>query len=451
MFERELITQLREWREKEHRKPLVLRGARQVGKTTLVREFSKEFDVFIALNLEIAADAEIFRRHANVQDIWQYLRLKHHVRQDSDAEILLFIDEIQEEVRAVSMLRYFYEDLPRIYVIAAGSRLQSLVRQRISFPVGRVEYMNLRPFSFVEYVNAVHGPRWADWIRTLSVPETMHREMVDVFNRYALIGGMPEAVAVYAETGDIESLAPIFDSLLKSYQEDIDKYAKNQEQARLLRHLVSSVWTESATTVTFKQFGESSYNSSQIHNGLEILENAYLLNLDYPVTAVHAPALPNKRRSPKLIMVDSGLTNFFAGIQLEYLQNPELLDTWRGRAAEQIVAQELRVVLDRLYREKQYYWVRDKKGTTAELDFIWQYGMHLIPIEVKSGTNAHLKSLHSFVNLTRQHIYAVRVWSGAFSVQEVSTPAPDNQGYTLINIPFYYVGQIRSILERHVI
>ena len=151
MFARNLIHQLRQWKENPRRKPLVLRGARQVGKTTLVKEFGKEFDSFISLNLE-KEDSEIFRRFSNVNDVWQYLCLKNHVVQDKSRAILLFIDEIQEEPKAVAMLRYFYEDLSWVYVIAAGSRLHSLMKQHVSFPVGRVEYMTLRPCSFLEFI-----------------------------------------------------------------------------------------------------------------------------------------------------------------------------------------------------------------------------------------------------------------------------------------------------------
>lgn len=450
MYERELLTKLRTWRDKSHRKPLVLRGARQVGKTTLVDEFAKEFDAYIRLNLEEEDDAAIFRRYTNVLDVWQYLCLKNHVRQDKSAKVLLFIDEIQEEAKAVAMLRYFFEKLNWVYVIAAGSRLQSLVKQRVSFPVGRVEYMNLRPFSFTEYVNAIHGAEWANMIKTLSVPESLHDDMMRAFNRYALIGGMPEAVSVYAETGDIEALSPIFDSLMQGYSEDIEKYAKNQEQAKILNHIATAAWSETASSITFAKFGDSSYTSTQIHDGMNILERAFLLSLDYPITATKAPAKPNKRRSPKLIMVDSGLTNFYAGIQLDYLQNDDLLDTWRGRAAEQIVAQELRIVLDNVYRDKQYFWVRDKKGTKAEVDFIWQYGSMIIPIEVKAGTNAHLRSLHSFVNISKQPVTAIRIWSGNYFVQEASTPAPENKPYKLINVPFYYIGQLLTILKSEI-
>ena len=419
-----------------------------MGKTTLVKEFGKEFDSFISLNLE-KEDSEIFRRFSNVNDVWQYLCLKNHVVQDKSRAILLFIDEIQEEPKAVAMLRYFYEDLSWVYVIAAGSRLHSLMKQHVSFPVGRVEYMTLRPCSFLEFIEAKEGGQWADMLRDIAVPDFMHEEMISAFNTYALVGGMPEAVSEYLDHQDIERLSPIFSSLLKGYNEDAEKFAKNFEQVRVLRHILGAAWLSAAETITFSGFGNSNYTSTQIHDGMDLLERAYLLSLDYPVTSTSAPALSATRRSPKLIMVDTGLTNFLAGIQLEYLQNKELLDTWRGRAAEHIVAQELRVVLDRHYREQQYFWIRDKKGSTAEVDFVWQEGTDIIPIEVKAGTNAHLRSLHTFVNNSDGHVVAVRIWSGPLSIQDIETPAPDKKPFRLINLPFYYVGQLDKVLVEY--
>lgn len=445
MYRRDIIVQLREWANKKRRKPLVLRGARQVGKTTLVEEFGKEFDAFISLNLE-KNDVEIFRRFQTAEEIWQYLCLKNHMTQDRGKRILLFIDEIQEEPSAVAMLRYFYEDMPWIYVIAAGSRLQVLTRKHVSFPVGRVEYLTLRPFSFVEYLEAKGLLDWAESVRKLSAHEILHEDLIAEFNRYALVGGMPEAVSEYIETGDIERLSPIFNSLIKGYGEDAGKFVRKEEQARILQHVLTTSWNCAAQTVTFEKFGESRYTSKQIHSAMNILEKAYLLSLDYPVTSTTLPALPAKRRSPKLVMLDSGLTNFAAGIQIEYLQNRDLADTWRGRAAEQIVAQELKPAMDRHFRESQNFWMRDKAGTSAEVDFIWQDASRIVPIEVKSGTNAHLRSIHAFVNNSRQPVTAVRVWSGNFSIQELHTPAPDSIPFQLINLPFYYVGQIDTVL-----
>lgn len=445
MYKRDLIERLREWKEKVNRKPLVLRGARQVGKTTLVKTFGRDFDAFISLNLE-KDDAKMFRQFTNVVELWQYICLKHKVRQDKEGKILLFIDEIQEEPKAVSMLRYFYEELPWVFVIAAGSRLQNLMKNHVSFPVGRVEYLTLRPFSFVEFLNAKEGDEWAEMIRNVSVPSMLHADMLKLFNSYALVGGMPEAVSEYLASGDLNSVAPVFNSLIKGYSDDAEKFAKNEEQLKILRHILAVAWASAAETITFSKFGESSYTSTQIHEAMDLLQRAFLLSLDYPISASSAPALPAMRRSPKLIMVDNGLVNFFAGIQEEYLYNKELLDTWRGRAAEHIVAQELRVVLDRNYVENQYFWVRDKNGVTAEVDFVMQKGLNIIPIEVKAGTNSHLRSIHSFVNNCESRVTAVRVWSGEFSVQDIATPKPYCKEFRLINVPFYYVGQIDKII-----
>lgn len=447
MYQRSLIHQLRDWTIRKKRKPLVLRGARQVGKTTLVEEFGKEFDAFIKLNLEIYDDADIFRRFNNALDIWKYVCLRAHMKLEKDKRVLLFIDEIQEEPRAVAMLRYFYEELPWVYVIAAGSRLQTLTKKKISFPVGRVEYMTLRPFSFLEYLDAKGQTDWANLVRNFEANKFLHAEIISEFNTFALIGGMPEVVSEYIETNDIERLAPIYDSLIRGYNEDVGKFVKNEDQSKVLQHILSTSWSCAAEVIKFVNFGESNFSSKQIHSAMNILEKAYLLSLDYPITSTTLPALSAKRRSPKLIMLDSGLTNFIAGIQLEYLQNKNLLDTWRGRAAEQIVAQEMKPVLDRHYREAQNFWIREKAGSTAEVDFIWQCKTGIVPIEVKSGTNAHLKSIHTFVNNCTLPVTAVRVWSGQFSIQELTTSAPYNRRFKLINLPFYYVGEIDRVLD----
>ena len=450
MYSRLLINQLYEWKDTKQRKPLVIRGARQVGKSTLVREFGKEFDVYVEVNLELSEDADVFRRTDDVEEIWRFLCLRNHVISDKEKNMLLFIDEIQEEPRAVGLLRYFYEKMPWLYVVTAGSRLQSLLKSHVSFPVSRVEYLNLRPFSFLEYLAASKGEDWAAQVEGLQVSSIMHEEMMKCFNRYALVGGMPEAVKSYIEHSDIERLSPIFNSLLKGYSEDVERYAKNEEQMRVIRHILNVAWFAAGEAISFAGFGNSNYTSTQIHEALDCLQRAYILSLDYPVTSTEVPALPAIRRAPKLTMVDIGIANFVAGIQLEYLQNKNLLDTWRGRAAEQIVAQELRVLLDKHFKDNQYYWMRDKKGTTAEVDYVWQQDSQLVPIEVKSGTNSHLRSIHSFVNTAERRVTAVRVWSGEYSVQDTSTPPPNNKPYRLISIPFYYVGQLDKILRQQI-
>ena len=264
-------------------------------------------------------------------------------------------------------------------------------------------------------------------------------------------GGMPEVVKSYIEHADVERLSPIFNSLMRGYGEDVERYAKNEEQVRIIRHILNVAWFSVGEAISFAGFGNSNSTSTQIHEAMDCLQRAYILSLNYPVTSTEVPALPAVRRAPKLAMVDIGIANFVAGIQLEYLQNKDLLDTWRGRAAEQIVAQELRVVLDNHFKDNQYYWIRDKKGATAEVDYVWQQDAQLIPIEVKSGTNSHLRSIHSFVNTAEKKVTAVRVWSGEYMVQDAFTPAPTNKPYRLISIPFYYVGQLDKILRKCVV
>ena len=448
MYSRELTKQLRQWSAQPSHKPLVIRGARQVGKSTLVRDFGREFDIFIEVNLELSEDASIFQKTDNVEDIWQYLCLRNHTISDREKKMLLFIDEIQEVPQAVGLLRYFYEKMPWLYVITAGSRLQNLMKKHVSFPVARVEYMNLRPFSFYEFINATEGPQWAQMLTDRSVTPLMHEQMLAFFNKYALIGGMPEVVKNYAEHRSVERLSPIYNSILKGYNEDVERYANNDEQVRTIRHVIGTAWYSAAEIITFANFGNSTYTSRQIHDAMDCIQRAYLLSLDYPVTSTDAPAIPSLNYSPKLIMLDIGITNFVAGIQTEYFKNKELLDTWRGRAAEQIMAQELRCLLDQNYADSQFYWVRNKKGAKAEIDFVWQHAGKLMPIEVKMGTNSHLRSLHSFVNTAdRDDITAIRFWSGEYSVQDVTTPAPDNKPYRLVNIPFYYAGQLTEILK----
>lgn len=448
MIYRQLMKELQKWSEKNNRKPLVLRGARQVGKTTLVDEFSKRYDVYIKLNLEQSADAFIFSKSDNVKEIYQYLCVQKKIVVNPARRTLLFIDEIQNEPKAVGLLRYFYEELPWLHIIAAGSRLQTLIKQRVSFPVGRVEYLSLRPCSFLEYLGAMGEDVMAQMISNVDVSAIYHDVLLSHFNRYTLVGGMPEALVDYAQNGDVVRLSPIYRSLLDGYNEDVEKYARNDSQARVMRHLLTHGWAEAGQTITFNRFGGSDYSSKEVHEALEVMQKAFLLSLDYPVTAVKAPAIPAQTRQPKLVWVDSGIMNFSVDIQSEYLQNDSLLDVWKGHAAEQIVAQELRVVLDRNYRNELYYWVRDKKGSNAEIDFVWQYQSVIIPIEVKSGTNAHLRSIHSFMSQPGAPDVAVRIWPGNFAIDELVSPT--GHPFRLINLPFYYVGVLDKVLEKYV-
>lgn len=264
------------------------------------------------------------------------------------------------------------------------------------------------------------------------------------FHRYALIGGMPEVVADYAKNEDLVRLKSIYNSLLKGYNEDVEKYAPSQLQTHVIRHILQTGWSKAGQTIKFGNFGESNYNSKEVREAFNILQKAFILHLVYPVTAVCTPALPALKRAPKLMWLDTGLVNFAANIQTEVLHDRTLMDTWQGAIAEHIVAQQLRVLLDDLYISDLCFWVRDKQGSNAETDFVWQRGTQIIPIEVKCGNNAHLRSLHSFIDLSGGDL-AIRIWNGPYSIDDVKTVAGRN--FRLINLPFYYLGSLQKILS----
>lgn len=443
MFERRIQNQLHEWAEKNNRKPLILRGARQVGKTTIVEQFGKEFDNFLSLNLEKKEAKDLFESTDDVKMLLPLLFLYDNKPQ-RPGRTLLFIDEIQSSPQAVALLRYFYEELPELYVIAAGSLLENMLDKHISLPVGRVEYMALHPCCFIEFLQAIGEGRFVDWILEARLPEAFHQQLMLLFNSYALIGGMPEIVARYAANRDVVSLSDTYNQLLNAYKNDVEKYAGTNTQAAVIRYILEEGWGYAGQAVTLGGFAQSAYKARETGEAFRTLEKALLLELVYPTTHTIMPATTDLKRAPKLIWLDTGLVNYAAEIQKEYLLSKDLTDTWRGMAAEQIVAQELKALSNEVGK-KQKFWVRAKRGSSAEVDFVYIYGGKIIPIEVENGHNAHLKSIHQFMNET-EHDLAVRIWSGNYAIDEVTT----NEGkhFKLINLPFYMIAALPNILKK---
>ena len=444
MFQRTAMERLRKWRESCNRKPLILRGARQVGKTTLVREFAKEFDVFLDLNLENESERKLFETgndvHKALTDIFFYKGVEK-----TNKSVLLFIDEIQFSKPAVAILRYFYEEANYIHVIVAGSLLETVIDVRkISFPVGRVQYMAIRPCSFLEFLGAIGNDFDAKLIKNREVRSVIHDRIIRDFYDYILVGGMPAAVSEYAKNRDILAVKEVYQSLLQSYNEDVEKYTKNANTARVIRSILQVGWYSAGKEISFEKFGETSFSSREMSTAFQTIQTAMLLELAYPTSVTQMPLLPNFRKRPKLLWLDTGLVNFFAGIQKEVFSVMDITDVWRGRIAEHIVAQEL-FTLDDSLLTKRYFWRRDKDGSDAEVDFVYAFDGMAIPIEVKSGHNSKLKSLHLFMDEC-PHNMAVRVWSQPFSVDEVRTPK--GKTFKLINLPFYYVGVLEDVMKK---
>ena len=442
MIHRKALAFLRQWKEREDRKPLVLRGARQVGKTTLVKEFAKEYDVFLHLNLEKDADRNLFELYDDVKELIKAIFL--HKSQRNKGSVLLFIDEIQFSKKAVAILRYFYEEANDIHVISAGSLLETVIDVRtISFPVGRVEYLPVRPCSFLEFLNGTGNEFDVDLIENLSVTP-VHDRVIKLFRDYTLIGGMPAVISKYANNQDVISLKRIYSSLLQSYLDDVEKYTKNVNTLKVIREILAVGWAQAGSIISFERFGGTSFSSKEMSTAFQTIQKAMLLELVYPTASCQMPLIQNFRQRPKLIWFDTGIVNYAAGIQQEIFSAATIQDVWRGRIAEQMVAQEL-LILDDSMLAKRIFWKRDKNGSEAEVDFIYPYNGLAIPVEVKSGHNSKLKSLHLFMDSAPHHI-AVRVWSNPFSVDDVSTPS--GKTFKLINLPFYYLEMLETILEK---
>lgn len=446
MFYRKIIQDLQVWAASEHRKPLVLRGARQVGKSTLVNEFGKEYNLFISLNLERPNHNAIFDSN-NIDSVVKLIFLQVKKPIDSTKKTLLFIDEIQNSPKAVALLRYFYEDYPWLHVIAAGSLLLTLHNQHISFPVGRVQYMHLHPCSFSDFLEATGNHLIVEELNKLQIDESLHPMLISLFSEFALVGGMPEAINRYAQKADIVAISDVYSSLLRSYSEDVEKYAKNDTMKNVIRLLLKKGWTYSTEQITLGNFAESGYKSREIGEALRTLERTYLLELTYPVTTYQLPIIQENRRKPKLFWLDMGLINYAANIQQEVMASVDIMDTWRGKLAEQIVAQELLSNTTDADAHRDF-WVRNKSNATSELDFVYVYKGKIIPIEVKAGHNAHLKSLHVFMEEASTNV-AIRVWNQPLQIDDLVTP--NGKSFRLLSIPFYYVHILRDVLDKYLI
>ncbi len=442
MYDRTLYKNLITWKRKVDRKPLILRGARQVGKTTLVKMFSKEFDHFINLNLDLEEDREIFEKSDDINKIIQFLFLKAGISKNND-NILIFIDEIQNSPNAVKLLRYFYENANFIYVIAAGSLLESLIDNQISFPVGRVEYLILRPFSFKEYLMASNEEMSLDILKTIPFPNYAHKKLLSLFKEYCLIGGIPEVIKSYIINKDIVLIAEIFQNLLTTYIDDVEKYAKNEKTIQIIRHVIQSSLQLSGNRIKFEGFGDSNYKSKDIGEALRTLQKTLFLNLNYPSTSSKLPLIENKKKSPKIFILDTGILNFYTGIQSQILTTKYIDEVFEGKVAEHIVGQEL-LALKTSPFYKNIFWVKEKKQSNAEIDFLYQFNGILLPIEVKLGKTGRLRSLMEYIDAS-PHNYAIRIYSGELSIDKTQTIA--GKKFNLLNLPFYLIHKIENYID----
>lgn len=442
-FKRKILEELEDWKHSLTRKPLIIRGARQVGKTTVVHTFAKSFRHYIYLNLERAKDQAHFDSYRDIQELEERIFLAHGISTEERKETLLFIDEIQEKPQVVNSLRYFKEELPDLAVIAAGSMLETLLDKNISFPVGRVEYKILRPVSFSEFLTATGKTLAAKELDSIPFNENAHNHLHHLFHRYALVGGMPEIVAKYSINNDITQLQKIYASLLQSYLDDAEKYAVSSAQLQQLRFVITKAISFAGKRITFQGFGNSNYKSREISELLRILQQTHLLHLLYPTTGTTLPVDENIKKAPRLQFLDTGLINFHVGLQSEILGTEQLDKVYQGLMIEHLVGQEL---LSFQFQPLKglHFWVREKNTSSAEVDYVFPHKGQLIPIEVKSGTIGKIKSLQLFLDESPIH-FGVRVYGGKLSIDQGTTQ--QGKAFYLLNLPYFLVSKIAEYID----
>jgi len=390
----------------------------------------------------LSADRRPFEQFTNIDNLLQALFFLKNKSYQQKQHSLIFIDEIQEVPEALNILRYFYEEAPEVFVIAAGSLLETIFDQKISFPVGRVDYLVIRPASFKEFLNAIGETAALEQLPHVPLNSFAQNKLMQLFHTYAIIGGMPEIVRHYATNRDITALAPIYESLITGYLDDVEKYAASNSQVQTIRHAIRASFGEAGKRIKFQGFGRSNYGSREMGEALRALEKALLLHLIYPNTSTTLPLLPDTRKSPRLQVLDTGMLNYFLGIQKEIIGTADLNNIYGGNMVEHLIGQELLAVQYNAL-SNLHFWVREKTTSSAEVDYLLPWDGKLIPVEVKSGAEGTLKSLHLFMDMA-PHNMAVRLYAGPLHISQVQTL--EGKKYFLLNLPYCLASQVEIYL-----
>lgn len=440
-----------QWINNSDRKPLVIRGARQVGKTWLVHEFAKiAGKTLIEINFEATPNIATLFESNDPHEILLQLSVRNRRPIDTTTS-LLFLDEIQAAPEILAKLRWFAEGLPELPVIAAGSLLEFVLSQHsFSMPVGRIDYLHLEPLSFEEFLLAQDEQTAYDYLQQVNfsqkIPLALHGQLLSQFKKYLFVGGLPAAVLNWAEKKDWSTINRLHQNLLTTYRDDFSKYHGRLEVARLDETVLT------VSKMLGKKFIYSHVNSlaqsSTIKNALELLHKARIC---HPVRCVHANGVPIaaeiKKKYFKEIFLDVGLCNTMLGVDLdEMLNTDELTLIHSGGLAEQVAGQLLRTIFPFYISPELFYWAREEKNANAEIDYIIQHRNKIIPIEVKAGSTGSLKSLHYFMGLKKLPL-AVRINSDVPSETTLSVKHESkNIQYKLLSLPLYLIGQIPRLL-----
>lgn len=417
-YNRDIEQDLLRWKVEPDRFPLLMRGARQVGKSSVIRHFGLQFSNTIEVNFELDLGVKaIFNGDLRPKRICEQLSVYYN-EPIIAGETLLFLDEIQSCLPAISSLRFFYEQYPQLHVIAAGSLLEFAMSELPSFGVGRVQSLFLYPFSFGEFLHAADSDLLRKSIIEAShlnpLSETIHKKALDLYKQFLIIGGMPKVISTYLNGRDLLKCQQVLENLILSYEDDFAKY-KKRVPASIIRIVFNSVVEQNGQKFVYKS-SSPELNRLQVKDALDLLSMAGLI---FPVTHSAGNGIPlgaevnNKIR--KFILFDTGVFQRLLGLKLsDILLGSDFQAINKGAIAELSVGLELIKSASCYERQFLYYWHREAKSSNAEVDYLWPINQQIFPIEVKAGTKGSMQSLYLFMNEKRKET-GIRISQENFS------------------------------------
>jgi len=401
---------LLEWKGRSNRKPLLLRGARQVGKTYSMRKLGESFSTFVEVNLESnEAAKEIIQKD---KDPIRIIRQLSELLQVDiiPGSTLLFFDEIQVSPQAIITLRYFFEQVPELHVTAAGSLLDFAIDQ-VGIPVGRVSSLYMYPVSFLEFVAALGNRKWVELIIDHNLNEFLsppiHKKLLNLIGQYLAIGGMPEAINEWISMQTSRASKIVHSDLIFNYQQDFSKYAK-KHQIKYLNLIFQKAANQIGNKFMFSRVGE--YKKRELEPALELLEKAGLL---HKIICSSGQGIPlgaqAKLNDFKVIFLDVGLTQALLKLDIvPWLLHPETALINSGQIVEAFVGQEILAYSDPISKESLFYWRRQKRSSQAEIDYLVQLQDKVVPIEVKAGASKRIKSMQIYLDSHQNSTYGLR-------------------------------------------
>lgn len=440
------------WLNSRKRKPLVLRGARQVGKTWLIRDLARRNrKELIEVNFERTPQlADLFTSNQPEQTLL-YLEAELNVRIDQ-SKSLLFLDEIQAKPAVLAALRWFGEEMPELPVAAAGSLLDfALAEHSFSMPVGRITYFYLEPMSFFEFVLATGNDRLYRLLKEMRIaaplPNALHETCLELYLTYIRIGGMPEVVQEWNSSKDLSACVRVQQDLLATIRDDFNKYHERFD-TELLGEVLASIPKQLGNKFVLSRVTDSS-RSGEIKRGLDLLEKARIC---CRVRHTSANGLPlgaeSNEKFFKVILLDTAFVSIQLGLsRLTITDAKKFILQNRGPMAEQYVGQQIRAFQSLSEDPALHFWQRIG-GRQGEIDYIIQYRTSVMPVEIKAGATGSMKSLHQFM-FDKNLDLAVRIDQNPPSLSRLSvkTTLGDDVGYKLLSLPFYLVERLPELLE----